>query len=71
MLNVRGDCTCTSPIFQSRSMPVRGKGSMSGYFKGVDKKMAHIILDEIIDSGPCVRFNHIGKKLRLVHCTQF
>ncbi len=43
-------------------MPVRGKGSMSGYFKGVDKKMAHIILDEIIDSGPCVRFNHIGKK---------
>ena len=42
-------------------MPVRGKAGLSAYFKGVDKKLAHLILNEIIDSRPTVRFNHIGK----------
>ena len=50
-------------LLQTRSMPVRGKAGLSTYFRGVDKKLAHLILNEIIDSGPSVRFNHIGKPL--------
>lgn len=36
---------------------------LSAYFKNVDKKLARLILDEIMDNGPQVHFTDIGKSL--------
>jgi len=36
------------------------KTNLSANFKGVDKKLAHIILDEIVDHGPPVGFDDIA-----------
>ena len=37
------------------------KLSKSGNFKNVDKKLANLILDEIVDQGPPTSFSDIGK----------
>ena len=39
----------------------RPKGGLSSYFKNVDKKLAHLILNEIMDHGPATKFPDIGE----------
>ena len=51
--------------FQRSRIPSRSRGAsgLSTYFKNVDKKLAHLILDEIMDQGPPVQFQDIGKSV--------
>ena len=37
------------------------KKGISSLLKNVDKKLAHLILDEIVDQGPNVCFTDVGK----------
>ena len=47
-----------------RSMAAKGKVNLSAYFKNVDKRLAHLILDEIVDQGPSTSFGDIGESDR-------
>ena len=59
-------CLTTTGFFQNtgsnKGTPTRKPPDVKNLkLKGVDKKLAETILNEVIDSGPPVSFNDIGK----------
>lgn len=47
-------------FYQIKDQPVKKK-QLPSNLKNVDKKLANLILNEIVDSGPPVRFSDIGE----------
>ena len=46
---------------QNKRSRIQTKAGLPERLKNVDKKMANLVLNEIVDQGPTVTFNDIGK----------
>ena len=52
---------------QNKRSRIQKKAGLPERLKNVDKKMANLVLNEIVDQGPTVTFNDIGKQSGLSH----